>query len=61
MENLDVINEHYLSNPCNPAVSYLMNYLKLDKYRNIVEQMIKETENETIKGYSLYIQRYSCS
>lgn len=25
MENLDVINEHYLSNPCNPAVSYLMN------------------------------------
>ena len=57
MENLDVINEHYLSNPCNPAVSYLMNYLKLDKYRNIVEQMIKETENEInckVSDYSYF-------
>lgn len=46
MEKLDFINEYYLNSPCNPVVSYLMKYLKIDKYRNIVEFAIKESENE---------------
>lgn len=46
MEKLDFINEYYLNSPCNPVVSYLMKYLKIDKYRNIVEFSIKESENE---------------
>ena len=45
--NMDAIEEFYLNSPVNPAVSYLMNYLKVNKYRYIVGKIIKETEDET--------------
>ena len=47
INSMDAIDEYYLQSPINPCISYLMNYLKINKYRYSVGKIIKEAEDET--------------
>lgn len=58
LNELDIINEYYLGSPCNPCVSYIVNYLKFNKYRTLVESIIREVEDEIngkVSDYNFFL------
>ena len=40
IKSIKAIDDYYLSSPINPAVSYMFGYLKIEKYRSVVEKLI---------------------
>ncbi|MDO4474825.1 MAG: PRD domain-containing protein [Eubacteriales bacterium] len=42
----DVISDYFINAPSNPCISYICNYIKMEKYRQLAESAINEAENK---------------
>ena len=52
LDRVDLIDELYFNAPCKPCITYIMNYLKILKYQNVVQKIVLEAENKFLMSVS---------
>ncbi len=42
----NIIQDYFIDTPANPCVSYICNYMKIEKYRRLIESIVKGVEEK---------------
>ncbi len=45
-DDQNIIQDYFINTPANPCISYICDYMKLEKYRHLIEAVVKEVEDK---------------
>ncbi|MDO4313221.1 MAG: PTS sugar transporter subunit IIA [Eubacteriales bacterium] len=45
-DDQNIIHDYFINTPSNPCISYICNYMKLEKYRYMIESIVEEAEDK---------------